>query len=79
MFCILSTRNNFFQTLDKKTPGQNICFIYFSLKEEKQREKKYFHENVAAFFLDMQNKTKHGRSFFSQGPSSATLQLIELE
>ena len=58
MFCIRSTRNNFFQTLDKKTPGQNICFIYFSLKEEKQREKKDFHENVAGFFLDMQNKTK---------------------
>ena len=51
MFCIPSTRNNFFQTFDKKTPGQKICFIYFifSLKKAKQRKKKDFHENVAAF------------------------------
>ena len=83
MFCIPSTRNNFFQTFDKKTPGQKICFIYFifSLKKAKQRKKKDFHENVAAFISRhaKQNKTKHRRGFFSQGPPSATLQLIELE
>ena len=55
--------------------------FYFLIEKGEAEKKKDFHENVAAFISRhaKQNKTKRRRGFFSQGPPSATLQLIELE